>query len=261
METEQNVESEQEQTDETQLTGEEPQSTEEEQLTDEETQLVTEAIAASEEEEQVPAAVVGGLRRRTRAAELEAAELRGQLTATTTAPAAEKSPLVLAAEEQGVPVDEVIIDGALYQKQEAFKEKQTVAKSEKTATAERAAVGRESQKQAEIEYSTEKMGEGLDFETIVAMGGKYLTEGDKLDIVNGGDKCAQTLYKRCRRGIAASGGADAKTVAQKLAVHKKAQAELKNKQPGKPDGGKPPKVPSQDDILSAHTNDIFGEDW
>jgi len=230
-----------------------------EEQTDE-TQLATEALAVTEEEEQVPAAVVGGLRRQARAAELEAAELRGKLAARD-APVVEKSPLELEAEEQGVSVNDVVMDGALYQKQKVFEDKRTAAAAEKTAAAKREAIGAESYRQAIVEFGAEKMGEGLDYETILSIGAKYLTSGDKLDIAQAGGKCAQLAYKRCRQRIAASGTADAKTVAQRFAVHKKAQAKLKEKQPGEPEGGKPPKIPSQDDILNPQLDSIFGKDW
>ncbi len=59
----------------------------------------------------------------------------------------------------------------------------------------------------------ETVGEGLGFETVLLVGNTFLTEGDKLDVRNAGDKAGEVLYQRCLERAIRSGTPQGKLLA------------------------------------------------
>lgn len=178
-------------------------------------------------------AVIGEYRRKARDAELETARLRGQIEATQTqVKPTEKSPIELAAEQQEVSVDDVEISGALYKKQRAWEKKQDAAETEQAAAKDRTALGQRSFQTASVEFSTAKVGVGLDLKTVIEMGEQYLTPGDKLDISRAKDPM-KLAYQRCKRAILDSGTEEATLLQQRIDAHKS-----KAKDKGDPDKAK-----------------------
>ena len=71
-------------------------------------------------------------------------------------------------------------------------------------------------------FSVEKVGQGVDFESVISGGEKFLTEGQKLDIRNAApDKVWELAYQTCKRAILSSGGPEAKVLQQREAAHAK----------------------------------------
>jgi len=164
---------------------------------DEEAQLAQEALDATPEEEPaeepeqkpedlVPATVVATQRARARAAELEAARLRGEneaLKKMSSAPS--KSPLELAAEQQGVTVDEVDVNGRLYREQQAWEQNQAKTKSD-------AEIYVQQEREYNAGLSSFPVGER---EELIAIGGHLLTEGDKRNIWDAGRNSGKELKR------------------------------------------------------------------
>ena len=83
-------------------------------------------------------------------------------------------------------------------------------------------------------------GEGLGIESVVAIGEAFLTEGDKLDIQNAGDKCADVMYRKCYDAAVRSGTPHGIALAQRM--HAKLNPTVK--QPPKQ-----PEAPSAEEVL------------
>lgn len=66
----------------------------------------------------------------------------------------------------------------------------------------------------------QEFGEGLGIDAVAAIGSKYLTPGDKLDISNSGDQCASVLYRKCLERAVQSGTPEG------VVLHQKVQARL-----------------------------------
>lgn len=140
-----------------------------------------------------------------------------------------KSPIeVLAAEDpQATPDAETFHRQSVWEaNQRAGEVKRTTEVTEQQdqqrADKDRTTAINEAQVKAADEFSTEKVGQGLEFETIITMGEKFLTPGEKDDIRRTDpDKLWQLAYKLCKRAIAESGSAEAKLLSQREAVHKK----------------------------------------
>ena len=200
-----------------------------------------EALAAVEEEDVDPKdAVIGEFRRKARDLEIENARLQGEVEARKELglPAKEaeapKSPLEIAeaayVEENG-DLDGFAMSGDLYRKQEAFKDAQhSVEAAKKTETVmETTAV-----KLQNDELSPEKAGEGLDLRSVCAMGDKYLTRGDNIDLSDtqakhGTEAALKQAYAVMKRRILESGTDDAKTLSAALAKGKAQQPKKKPK--------------------------------
>jgi hypothetical protein len=204
-----------------------------------------EALAAVEEEDVDPKdAVIGEYRRKARDLEIEKARLEGELAArkeanvTQTEETAEKSPLELAEEayiEENGDLDGFAMSGALYREQKAYDEKQEAIKRETEeaghvkTTMETTAVQLQ-----EGELSPETAGEGLDLRSMCAMGDKYLTRGDNLDLADiqakqGTEAALKEAYGIMKRRILAAGTEDTKALQKALEAKAKTQPEPKKK--------------------------------
>ena len=204
-----------------------------------------EALAAAEEEDVDPKdAVIGEFRRKARDLEIEKARLEGELearkevTATKTEEAVVKSPLELAEEayvEENGDLDGFAMSGALYREQKAFDDKQAALKreaeesSQTKTTMETTAVQLQSG-----ELSPEKAGEGLDLRSMCAMGDKYLTRGDNLDLADiqakrGTEAALKEAYSIMKRRILSAGTGDTETLQKALDAKAKTQPKLKKK--------------------------------
>jgi len=191
-------------------------------------------------EDMVPASVVGGIRRNLRASELEAARLRGQLEAQQTKPP-EKSPIELAAEEQGVSVDDVDINGKLYKAQQAWEKDQTQNQVRQQATQDYQS-GSEA---AMITMTDENLGEGLGVEALGKVGEHLLTDTDHQEIFMAGKKCGTVLYKKLKERILEAAEPGTEELCKRLKPQKKSQP----KPPIKPKKEKDEPTPSQEELL------------
>lgn len=200
--------------------------------TSEGTDLAKEALEATEEPPEVDPkdAVIGGFRRNLRDAELRAARAEGALTAQQVKPL-EKSPIELAAEEQKVSVDEVVIDGKLLRKHEAWKADQAQNQAQQQATRDYQS-GSEA---AVLMMTDENLGEGLGVEALARLGEHLLTAQDQEEIFLAGKKCGTVLYKKLKERILEVGGTNAQELQKRL---KPTQAKPK-------DGPKTPKTPEE----------------
>jgi hypothetical protein len=68
----------------------------------------------------------------------------------------------------------------------------------------------------------------LDVDSVFAIGEKYLSAGDKIDIANAGDDAAETAYRKCLRAILDSGTEDAKELQAKIDASKQKPASYCN---------------------------------
>ncbi len=137
------------------------------------------------------------LRHRAQTAEIEAAELRGRVSAleqvnTTHAPAA-KSPLELRAEEDDCSVGEVRMDGDLYQKQAAWDRQQENVNAQAVADKALAVDTFTSMNEAKIAHD--------DWQTVIDAGDRLLSAGEQLDIKNAGAKFGEVAYAKCKVAI------------------------------------------------------------
>lgn len=193
-------------------------------------------------------AVIGGMRRSLRTAERRADRAEGALAAKVAGPP-EKSPLELAAEEQGRSLDDVIIDGKLLQKHEAWKEKQAGKQAQQQATQDYNA-GSEA---AFLTMTDESLGEGLGLESLAKLGDHLLTDTDHQEIFMAGKKCGTVLYKKLKQRIQEADGAEAQEL-QKRLKPQKSQSKPKEKQPKDKTEKKEP--PEAEEILDASSAQI-----
>lgn len=186
-------------------------------------------------------AVIGEYRRKSRDLEIKNARMQGELearkeikAATTEAP---KSPLEIAEAdyfEQNGSMEGFAMNGELYRQQKAFDDKQAASKAatQKQEDANSALLGTAETLQ-EGELSVEKMGEGLDFQSIANIGDKHLTKGDKIDLADiqsrrGTAVALKEAYHIMVRRTLAAGGQEAKLL--QIAITKsKTQAKPKEK--------------------------------
>lgn len=175
---------------------EEIEKTEEE--VNEEAKLAQEALEATPEAApEVPAAVepdpkdavIGQFRRELR----ETREQLAQVQAATKPVV--KSPLELAAEEQGVSVEQVTIDGRLYQKQKEFENKQAQAQSEEQTYAQQ-------KRDYDAGLATVPAAE---LDSLIATGGHLLTEGDKRNAWDAGKNSGKELKRILNHRIEQAG--------------------------------------------------------
>lgn len=196
-----------------------------------EAELALEETAEKPKEDMVPATVVAKQRAARRAAEIEVAELRGRLAAQEKPAVAEKSPIELAAEELGVSVDEVTVDGKILREQRAFEKKQ----AETTTHQQNLDDFKEAGSEALRTMTDEVHGEGLGLAALEELGAHLLTPGDKLDIFQSGKNCGKTTRDMLITRIARAGGEGAKELRQRLKAHKDSQVEPKVEQKGEPE--------------------------
>jgi hypothetical protein len=202
----------------------------------------SETEEAEEEEPEVDPkdAVIGDFRRRLRDKELEAARLQGQLEArkefqaTKTEP--EKSPLQIAMEEEGVdhPDDLAKPFSVLMEQQKWEKERDAALATTQAAESSKAAASRALSEAMAGDFSAEKLGAGLDFDSVTAMGDKYLDEADlmKIDIIgqkHGVNAAIKKTYDLCKDAILNANNQDSKTLQAFIDWKGKSQPKPKKK--------------------------------
>ena len=226
------------------MEGEEVDETDQPKEVEEKSDLVKEALKTAEEsspveesveteekpkaEEEKPEvdpkdAVIGDFRRKNRDLELEKAKLEGELKARTELPKPvveeKKSPLEIAEaayiEENG-NLEGFTVKSTVLREELAFRDEKSA--SEATASSKKSSdndLQRVAEELQENEFSPEKVGEGVDMQSITKIGEKHLTEGDLVDIKNTAEgrglKVAMKQYyhKMVDRTLA-SDGEDAK---------------------------------------------------
>ena len=62
----------------------------------------------------------------------------------------------------------------------------------------------------------QSFGPDLGLDSVVAIGNKYLTQGDKLDISQAGDQCAVVMYRKCLERAVQSGTPEGKALAARV---------------------------------------------
>lgn len=186
-------------------------------------------------------AAISEQRTRAQTAEIALAEMTGRNAVleqqSKGAAPDKKSPLEIRAEEEGVQVSEVQLDGALYQAQRRYD-----AQIETAKAAEDTAKAAELVKERSREASRSK---NADWTAIVDVGQKLLTPGELLDIGNAGADFGDAAYEKCKAAIER--------------VKPKAETPAHEKKPSEPETEtttKPKHVPTQDEILAA----VGGED-
>ena len=117
-----------------------------------------------------------------------------------------------------------------------------------------------SEETARLEYSVGKVGDGLDLDTVLRVGEKYLDEGDKLMISRAVEKgqSFQMAYKRCLKAILESDTEEAKTFKQRQIAHKDKTKKGEVKK-GKKTEEEPKETPEPTGDFSHITNFVFGE--
>ena len=176
-------------------------------------------------------------------------EVRKELQAEAKTQEEPKSPLDIAKEEHLAEfgdLDDFKFTVDLYEKNEVFKAEQAkvkTAKAEqakvKTATDNTARINVESNRAAESlqsgELSETVMGKGLDLKSVSAIGDKFLSEGNLLDLKNinatkGTEAALKAAYKIMVRAIIQNGGEEAKTLALAINARKSQAKPKKEKQ-------------------------------
>lgn len=197
-----------------------------------ENQNLEEAPAAGESviSEEKAVAKFTALRHRAQAAELEAAELKGRLAGiqevnAKAAPPA-KSPLQLRAEQDGVAVDEVQMDGALYQAQRRHDDQVANQKAETKAKADKTAALKKSMDAAKANNA--------DWQDVISAGEQHLTPGEMLDLENAGVDFGEQAYVKCKAAIERN--------------KPKTETPAPDKKPGEPE--EEAETPSRDEILA-----------
>ena len=190
----------------------------------------------------VPVAVVAELRESRREAREESARLRQELLdlqqRTIPQPETEKSPIEQFVDEFG---PDAAIDGQTWRAQQKWDTRQAALENQKQQQAEQVANSKAAAADVRINFSAAKMGEGLDFNSLEAMGQHLLTEGDLLDISRAGSKAASVAYERLQDRILRS------SLAPTLkALHEKRQKssakpkpKVEDKQSSEEDAGEP----------------------
>ena len=192
-----------------------------------ETKAEEEKPELSEDQKQLQAkdSKIASLKHEHRDMELENARLQGELeTRKSMQVKAEepvKSPLEIAEaayiEEYG-DLDKFTVGSDVLRKELSFRDEQTAAKA---ATVQKEQTDSTLLQTAETlqsgELSAEKMGTGLDLQSVSNLGDKHLTRGDKIDIqdaqkTRGTAAALKSAYDIMIRRIAAAGGEDAKTL-------------------------------------------------
>jgi len=134
-------------------------------------------------------AVIGGMRRDLRDANTRIAALEESRKEP------EKSPLEIAAEEQEVSIDEVVVSGKLLREQQAFTEQQAATKAQN--------VTHTSQKS---DYEDGLLAVPQDeLNALVSVGGHLLTEGDQRNAWDAGKNSGKELIRILKHRISDAG--------------------------------------------------------
>ena len=145
-------------------------------------------------------AAIAAQRSQKQQVKVQNARLEGELAAyrqlNTKAAPAQKSPLEVRAEEEGVSVDDVQFDGALYRKQQAY-DKQVVNAAAKVTEDNEAQAIRTKSKE-------DSLAKNPDWDEVVAAGENLLTKGEFLDLQNAGVDFGEQAYAKCKAAIARS---------------------------------------------------------
>jgi hypothetical protein len=203
-------------------------------------QELAEAALQLTDEHDPKDAVIGGFRRKLRDAELENARLQGIMEAQKKPPETEKSPVELAAEEQEVSVDDVVIDGKLLKQQRQWEKQQEKKEQEQNYRREFEQAG----VKALEEMSDEVYGEGLGLASLNDLGKGLLTRGDLVDIYEAGKNCGKVMMQKLRYRIIEVGGEKKAELLKRVKTHK-SQTSKKQEDKGKSER----KVPTQEDVL------------
>ncbi len=193
-----------------------------------------------ESEQMVPVAKHAALRQRAQAAELEAANLKGQLTTLqqTTTPSV-KSPLEIEIEKQkgdGIDEEDMAITPALYRKQKAFESQQ----AKQVATIESTQV----MQTAQLASTNQAKQVHNDWQEVIVAALPNMTKGEILDIESQIENFGEAAYNKAKEVLerlapeSSKSEAEAETKKAAEAVRKAAELATANK-----------KVPTQDEIL------------
>lgn len=192
--------------------------------------------------------VVGGFRREVR-------DLNSQMQAAQApAPAVEQSPLDKRAAELQLTPDEVQIDGALYRQMTEWRDEQTQAQSE----VQRNNLSGQGLVNGIRHYDAARMGTGLDFESLTALGTHLLSAGDRLDIQNAGLDSGKLAYSKLTNAILQTNGPEAQTLRSRIAARRSQQIpQTRTENKGAPPA--PQEESDEREALSAHTASIMNQ--
>lgn len=198
------------------------------------------AEKSAAEEPQVPLHTVTALRTRAQEAEVAQARAEGELAAlkqaqTQQAPAP-KSPLQLRAEEEGVSVSEVQMDGALYEAQKEYDQQVANQAAQATATQKLGVQQLASTQKAKTVHE--------DWQEVILAGQALLSPGELVDISAAGNDYGELAYEKCQAALArnkpeSDAAPETKQSKSEAEAKAKAEAEAKAKE----------NVPSQQEIL------------
>lgn len=201
----------------------------------------------AEESENLPTVeTVANLRKQRReeregrhAAEIEAAELRGKLSAQTDAQVVEQelSPVQTLMKEQGV-TDENELD---ISPGEAIRLARQDAKWETAQTAKKSAADTETTRQSEAVESHKAAqavdrGEGLDYTSIETLGLPFLDDGDQL-MISRSPEPFEEAYRRLVKAIQERGDESTKKILQER-LARKTEKSVEDPPPEKPEDNK-----------------------
>jgi len=179
-----------------------------------------------------------------RLAELEARQMVA--TAKPTQTTADKSPMEKFIADEGgdaVPTAKVLMDQHQW---EQSHQQQQAATQASDAASRSVAIALHS-------MTDETMGDGLGFESVLLVGNSFLTEGDKLDIRQAGDKAGEVLYQRCLERAIRSGTPQGKLLAGAIKQVRDAKGPVPVKKTVTPTKTK--EAPTREQVLES---DVFG---
>lgn len=173
------------------MTEETNMSSEKQESTQETSGSAEEKKTPAESEQMVPVAKHAALRTRAQNAELEAANLRGQLTAlqqTTTAPSV-KSPMEIAMEAEGVAdPDDLEKPITVLRAQQKWEKDQAEQAAQAEATQVRSQAQLASRESAMLVHD--------DWQQVVSAAVKYMTQGEMLDLNLEGENFGEAIYAK-----------------------------------------------------------------
>ena len=217
----------------------------EEETTEEKTSPADEL---AQKEPTVPLHEHTALRTRAQDAELQAANLRGQLTAieqqqSRDAPAT-KSPLDLEIERQaaeGIDEDDMVISPRIIKAQEAYN--QQVANQTATATA------KEQLTTKQLASARKAIAVHDDWQSVVKAADRLMTPGELVDLGNAGDNFGELAYAKAKAVLERNKSeANPKSKTDTAPEKESSEQEAKKKEAEEKEKAKK-EAPSQDDIL------------
>ncbi|MDD5501967.1 MAG: hypothetical protein PHH26_00700 [Candidatus Thermoplasmatota archaeon] len=201
----------------------------------------------------VPVKTVEELREDRRVLREENLRLRQALTPPPPPPVEEveeESPLEKFAKEVG---EEVPPDAKTLIAQQKFEKDQAKKKAQQTVFATNMNNYQAGLRNASLTMTDETMGEGLGFDSLMAIGNDLLTQGDRLDVFQAGTNAGKEAYRRLTQRILQKGGKPAQALRAKLDSRAKQLKELKAKGSdieNPPPVPKPKVHPTQEQILT-----------